>query len=188
MSQILFESPLKLAVLVFLPVVVTSWVWFVRQTPRSRNAMLATMALGAALFGLQAAVVTQREVLIDLCHKLATMTEEGNIDGIGRCLDETFQAEGLDRAAMLTRIERALHQYRPEESRLSGFDFTFDGEDRATVTFNVFCRISTGQMIEHGVPSRWRLTLLRRPAGWRVNCIEALPTALSPIGSLRDIP
>ncbi len=187
MSAILFESPLKLAAVMLLPLMATTWLWYAGRTPGQRYAMIAVWILTVGLFIVQSMAVTPREQAIDLCHELARLTEEGDIAGIRDHLDIHFEADGYDRLAMIARIEKALSRYRPEDPRLSDLRVEVNGEE-AIATFHVMCRISTPEAIEHDVPSRWRLTLGRRSAGWTVTRIEALPTAFSPITSLRDVP
>ncbi|RJP36245.1 MAG: hypothetical protein C4547_07845 [Phycisphaerales bacterium] len=187
MSAILFESPLKLAAVLLLPLLATTWAWYAGRTPQARYAMVIVWVLTAGLLIVQAVAVTPREQAVALCHELARLAEAGDIAGIREHLDVLFEADGFDRLTMIARIEKALRQYRPQEPRLGRIEVELNG-DEATATFNVTCRISTPETIVHDVHSRWRLTLGRRGTGWLVTCIEVLPTPQSPIASLRDLP
>ncbi len=161
-------------------------VWSWRRTQgASRGVWIGLVALPVLLL-LSTVVVTQREQITALCRKLTGHVERGETRQIADHLHTQFEAAELDRDAFVERMEPALKRFDIDNLRLSRFDFTFAGDDEATVELSATCNVRTTDAFFDRVPSRWRLMLVHRAGEWYVISIEAIPTPLSPVRNLRD--
>jgi hypothetical protein len=114
------------------------------------------------------------------------MVDAGDVGGIARHLSDEFTAGGLDRVAFLDRVEDSLSQYHVDYPTLRHFETVFPKSNEAVVVFDVTCSVRSVDAFVDRLRSRWRLRLRKDGQQWQVTEIEALPTPLSPIRSVRD--
>lgn len=165
-------------------VLIGVWSWR-RTRAANRGVWIGLIALPVLLL-LSTVIVTQREQITALCRKLTGHVERGEVRQIADHLDTPFEAAELDRNAFIERIEPALKRFGITNLRLSRFEFTFTGDDKATVELSATCNVRTADAFFDRVPSRWRLNLVRRAGDWYLTSVEAIPTPLSPVRNLRD--
>jgi len=160
------------------------WSWRRTQTA-NRGVWIGLIALPVLLL-MSTVVVTQREQITILCRTLARHVERGEVPEIADHLDTEFEAADLDRAGFVQRLEPALKRFGIRNLRLSRFEFTFPRNDEATVELSATCNVRTADAFFDRVPSRWRLTFIRRARDWYLTSIEAVPSPLSPVRNVRD--
>lgn len=164
--------------------VIGVWSWR-RTRVANRGVWIGLIALPALLL-LSTVIVTQREQIPALCRKLAGHVERGEVRQIADHLDTQFEAAELDRDAFVERMEPALERFGISNLRLSRFEFTFAGDDEATVDLSATCNVRTADAFYDRVPSRWRLKLIHRGGDWHLTSIEAIPTPRSPVRNVGD--
>lgn len=161
------------------------WAWARRRTRRTRRLALGGLLAAPLLVVVQALVVTERERIVAVCHKLARAVEAGDVDGFGAHIADGFADGSIDRDRLLASLTRALARVRVEEARLSGFKLSVDGA-RGQVDFQAGCRLVAADFIDGRVLSRWKLSFVLLGGEWRVIAIQPVPTPTFPYQSLRE--
>jgi hypothetical protein len=187
LTTLLFERPVYLVPVLLVVQFVLIRQWAQHRTDRARRTMIIGFVCIPLLLALQAVIKTDREQLIALCRALARHAEEGDVDAIGRLVAPQFETEGWDRDDLLGRVEEALKKVHPENSKLSAFQLTFEGADRATIQFLASARIY-GQYSSGGrQPSRWEIRLRRDGGEWKIFFLSPRETIGFPFNSWREL-
>ncbi len=174
-NRLLFEDLLLLALLLGIAEFVLLWHWARRRDRASSRALLVGLSASTALIFLSALVHTPREQVVDVCHHLATLVDEGDVAKIGDVLHDEFQAGSLGRAAFLSRVESALTRYRVDQPRLRGFEVTVTGGDQAIANFQASAQIRSAEQVYGRLPSRWGVAFRRTGSTWKVTSVESIP-------------
>lgn len=161
-------------------------IWSSRRTRAASRAVWIGLVALPTLMLVSTVVHTEREKLMALCRTLARHIQHGEARPIESRLADDFSAAGLDRDAFIERLEPALERFGLDNIRLTQFDITFDGDDRATVELSASCNVRTADRFLSQVLSRWRVVFARIHGEWQITTIEAVPTPFSPIRNLRD--
>ena len=182
----LFESRIALLTTLALVEFVLLWAWARWRTRRTRQLALGGFVVACLLLVIQTLVVTDRERIITICREMACAIEDGDVDGVGKHVAQTFAADSIDREALLASLTRILTQVCVEDPRLTRFEVTVDGA-RGGADFHARCRLVTPDAIEFARPTRWRLTFERVDGRWQVVEITPVPTAVFPYRTLADV-
>jgi len=185
-QHVLLENRLLLFIAWVLAQFAVIGVWSWRRTRAANRGVWICLVALPVLLLVSTLVVTEREQITALCRKLARHVERGEARQIADHLDGQFEAAELDRAGFVERLEPALMRFGIRALRLSRFEFTFAGDDEATVELSATCNVRTADAFFDGVPSRWRLKFIRRAGDWFLISIEAIPSPLSPVRNVRD--
>lgn len=159
-------------------------------TDRSRRGIWITLGICGVLLIVQQLVVTRREALVFMIQRLARAVDEGDLPGIGACLDEEGvrigNSQPVSPREVLGMTMLALQEYQVDETSTGQFTVTIEG-DTATVTFRVSCDLRGGGQADYRTPSSWDLGVVWRSGGWRVNRIARAEIGLGVIGPSIDI-
>jgi len=155
------------------------------RSPTTARLVWAGFVALPILLALNHFVVTPREALIQFCHNLAVLVDEGRVDAIAQRLADDFEASGYDRDAFVARIEDRLNRFRVDDPTLRGFEVTTSEPNIGIVVFDASCSIRSPEPFIDRVLSRWRLTCRRVDRDWRAVHLEALPAPFSPFRDLR---
>ncbi len=161
-------------------------IWSRRRTRGTARAVWIGMAMIPAGLGLSMLIETPRESVVAFCWQLARAVDEGEVSAITSQLADDFQADGIDRAAFIERLEQALTRFRVDQPRLGRFEVAFPTERSATATLTATCRLRSADAFFDRLPTRWRLTLRRDGDSWQVVKIEAIPIPPLNLRDLRD--
>ncbi len=186
----LFESPLPLVAVLVGVQVVTLIVWRVRRTSATRAVAIVPLPLAAAVLLLSWLVVTDRERIALAYQAVAADLAAGSTEALALYLDEDalVNAEGRSRRNTVTKTEtlslarRHLEELKVREIRLSQMEITVAGDEaHSTVT----ARILNDSSVTGGMPLvlSWDVTWIKRPGGWRIYRVVAIPTRLGLQGS-----
>jgi len=187
LTRILFESFWMLAA-VWVPLqftLVAIWSWR-RSQPSARTVWVGFAALPVLMLA-SSVVVTQREQIIAVCEELGGFVEDGDVDAIGKRLAGNCQAENLDRAAFLSRVEDTLTRYHVWDVNLRSFETSFPTDGACVVEFHATARVRSNDLPYEWFSSRWRLTFRSIGDSWLVTKIKPLPTPQGNLPSLSDL-
>ena len=161
-----FEDPTYVYVALVVALVVLAAVWYERRTRRVAMLLLVPPALAAAVFALEALVVTDREQIVAAAKDIAASVEAGNFGGILKHLDEDFTAslEGLTagKADVQTVVARQTARYRITHIGFSKTDVEV-GSGRARMRVVTIITWSYGRS-----PLLWDVLWVKTPHGWRI--------------------
>lgn len=187
LSATVFESPWTLVPAFVALEMVLLAVWQRRRTPWTGRAAAAGLAAIPLSVAAQALVVTDAEHIERLCRDVASAVARGDLAALRGQLSDQFAAAGtgeeLGKSELLDRARRALQRWSVEEQRLSDFH-TEVHADRATVTFQVSCRLTTDDRVVPRHVSRWRLTAHSTGGVWKVTGLRPVRSRLLPYDSL----
>ncbi len=186
-TALLFERPAYLVPVLLVIQFVLVRRWAQRRTSQARRAMLFGFACIPLLLAVQALVQTDREALIAQCRAVAALAEKGDAEGIGHHIAAQFETEGLDRAAIVSRMQKGLKAVHPENVKLSGFDVTFQSGRRATVIFQASARVYGPYEITGRQLSKWELRFERTGGRWQIIFLSPREIVGFPFNSLREL-
>lgn len=184
-ERLLFERPVALGLLGCAVVLTLLVVWRRRRTRGTARWLIGAAVSWPLSVLLSVAVVTPRERIIQHCLDMARSVEAGDAAAIARHLDDALDAEGLNRAVFVERVETTLSNVRFENVRVGPFDVVLDGASKGVALLGAICGVRSTEIVHDRFVSRWRITFVRRGDEWRVVGVEVVPTPLSPIRSLR---
>ena len=181
----LFEGPLPLVAALVGVQAVTLIVWRIRRTRTTRAVAIVPLALTAAVLLLSWLVVTDRERIALAYQAVASDVAAGSTEALALYLDEDalVNPEGrsrrnaLSKAEVLSLVRRHLEELKVREIRLPQMEITVAGnEAESTVT----ARIVNDSPATGGMPFvlSWDVTWIKRPGGWRIHRVVAIPTRL----------
>jgi len=186
LSHLFFESPLELAILSVVMLLVAYAIWLRAESDRWRRRIWPiALALIAVLFTIQSLVVTQREELSNTLDDLIAAVGRRDPAAIRPIIAADYITDEMDRAGLMSYIEAALEHVEIHDARAGTIQTDIDG-DRATMEFSITATVRAANFADR-IPSRWRLHWLRTPAGWRITQIEPLEIAGNPVHGLRSL-
>ena len=176
MTEILFESPFWLGI-VLAPVLFVLWgLWFRTRTPRTTRLLLVGLVIAPALFVFQWLVVTDREKLQLTATRLSNAVGRHDIDAIVELVEPNAQFDGrYSRQDFRARLVMLLEKYSVDNPTVGGFDIEITG-DRATVRCSSTCHVELPGWAGN-VPSRWELKFQLFEAGWLITDLKPLKIA-----------
>lgn len=174
MMTLLLESEIAVAVALSLMSLVLLFRWAYRRDRASARALF--VSLGATFLGplVSVLVVTQREEVILMCHRLASAVDQGDVRAIETSLDDSFEASGLNRGEFVERLEAALTRYRVDQPRLRAFDVKVD-DAAATAEFIASAQVRFAEGAWDRLPTKWRVRFRRAGSQWLVASMESIP-------------
>jgi hypothetical protein len=165
--HLLFESPLQLlAALVMLEAVLAT-IWWFRPGRNTFGAIVGGLLLGAVLLVVQRLVVTDREKIQELLGVLALAVDCKDLRTIEPAIDDTYAADGMNRAQLLERIKDVFAHSEIDDVRLVDVKVTVE-DDRSAVRLRVHCRVRAPDWPYDYSLSAWDVQLVRRGEAWRV--------------------
>jgi len=183
--NILFESPLKLALVLFFVLLICLIVWRRRRTDRTRWVFLAAVGASIILVIAQGLITTDRERIRHVIDQLRDAVAQKDVAIISAYVDLEYALHGRDRDQVLSRIDAALRRTDVDTPYLYNVRITTEqdrGEASLTAISNVILNgTSLGQIV-----SAWRLEFVRRPSGWRVTGIDPVKVQGQNVRSLWD--
>jgi hypothetical protein len=177
---VLFEDPTSLYVVLGVVELFFAVMWFKRRTRAWAMRWAITVAVGLAVFGLAALVVTDREYVIDAMHEIADDCEAGSVQGVGKYLDadavldlpEPYGGVELSRAKAMVAIRLALKALNIKDVRYTVLTVAFHGE-KANVHAATLVGLGAGGKEGAGtVPLTWDIDWARTPDGWRITRVH----------------
>ena len=183
--NILFESPLKLALVLFFAVLICLIVWRRRRTDRTRWVFLAAVGASTILVIVQGLITTDREQIRHVIDQLRNAVSRKDVAIISAYVDPEYALHGRDRDQVLLRIDAALRRTDVDTPYLYNVRITTDqnrGEASLTAISSVVLDgTSLGQIV-----SAWQLEFVERPDGWRVTGIDPVKVQGQNVASLWD--
>ena len=161
-------------------------VWSNRRTRSARRIMLAGLALCILLPAIQHLVVTDRERIEGVCHRLVRLTESGNVDGIAACIDPDFETDGVSRARFVDAVRHTLTRVQILDASLHNVRIETTA-DAAEARFSVTCKVVGESQMHYGVLSAWTVRLVRDGQTWRVIGLTPRETPVFPYHRLSQI-
>ena len=98
---------------------------------------------------------------------MALAVDAGEVDTLGKYLDQDFEDRGLDKTVWLADIRDRLQHWQVDDAKVSGFNINVNG-DHATASFSASCTWVSGEQVQHGVNSLWKLDFIHRENGWKL--------------------
>jgi len=183
--NILFESPLKLALLLFFVLLICLILWRRQRTDRTRRALLVALGVSLVLMIVQGWVTTDREQIRQIIDQLGNAVAQKDMAVIGAYIDPAYALHGRDHDQVLSRIDAALRRTDVDAPYLYNVKVTTD-HDRGQANLTSIASVvldgsSLGQIV-----SAWQLEFVERPAGWRVTGIDPVKVQGQSVGSLWD--
>lgn len=179
LRELLFESLPMLLVLVAILLAAALAVHRRRASRASRRGLLITAAVCAGLIVMQALVVTDHEAIRATIQDLAKAVDAGDVAGIGDRLDEAFTFRSRSKSAFLDDVDRTLQRWRIDEVSVGGYRIEITG-DQAEVNFRAHCDLRGEQHEQSGLPSFWKVRMVRRAADWKLLGIDSGKVSLLP--------
>jgi hypothetical protein len=180
LRRALFESPLKLYLLLAVAEMAIAACWYSRRSRRWALALLGPPVLGGIVALTAHLVVTDRERIVAALKDIAASAEAGDLTAAAGDLDPT--CVGVDRSgdaipapALIALGQRALRTYPVQRVRLRNMVTDIAGANATT-------RLSTEVTFRTGERFRlnWKVQWAKRPAGWRITAVD-LPAVVSAI-------
>lgn len=187
MTEILFESPFWLGI-VLAPVLFVLWgLWFRTRTPRAVRALLVGLVIAPLLFVCQWLVVTDREKLQLTATRLSNAVGRHDIDAIIELIEPDAQFDGrFSRQDFRHHLVMLLDKYSVENPTIGGFVIEIAG-DRATVRCSSMCHVELSGWAGN-VPSSWELKFQLFEDGWLITDLRPLKIAGRDYRSFFEIP
>ncbi len=187
MSEILFESPFWLGIMLA-PVLFVLWgLWFRTRTPRAAQALLVGLVIALLLFVCQWLVVTNREKLQLTTTRLSSAVGRHDIDAIIEFFEPNVRFEGgFSRQDFRERLVMLLEKYSVANPTIGGFVIEIAG-DRATVRCSSMCHVEMSGWAGN-VPSSWELKFQLFDDGWLITDLKPLKIAGRDYSSFFGIP
>ena len=180
LRETFFEDPFYVYVFLALLGLVVVGVWYSRR----RTGLLLWLALlgaiGAGVYVLERAVVTDREQIRAALDEMAAAAARQDMDAIARHVDEKFRVfdsyvgRGLGKAATLLAARGALAMWSIREVRFVGDpedDLQIDGRSHAEGTVRTTLLYGKGKLPRRYYRA-WRLEWVRRADGWKLRRAE----------------
>ncbi len=190
LQSILFESPLSLGAILIASAGIAFQVWRTRRTVATGRVALAGLFAIPTLLGLQWAVVTEREKIMDHCHELAAAVGHAHLptlrDRMSDHIIVTDGEESIDRTDFIARVEKGLMRWDVQEEGLRELEVDVRN-GVAIATFVATCRLVSNDAMIPRFLSKWKLHFVSQNDNWRVSKIELLPTEFFPSRSLDDL-
>ncbi len=173
LSWFLFESFAALAAVlgVVLFVLLVHW----RRTGRSRP-LLIGLAVAVLLLVMQALVVTRREHAARLLTPIERDVLASQTTALDAALTPDFTAGDLERAEFLAYARRQFQALRVRWLDRWSLQVNESAADRFVATATYLADIA-GDAYSGSIQSRWAITFVRTPAGWRIAHIRPLHIA-----------
>jgi len=138
------------------------------MTTRSRRMVWMTLAICGVLIVVQRWVVTDREAIRQTIETMAGDVNEGDVASLGKNFDDRIVLGGIrGKEAVLKYAYLMLQQYDVNNARVSGFRIDLMG-GQATITFQAVADIRGGPAESYRTPLKWKMTMTRTDAGWKV--------------------
>ncbi|RME40537.1 MAG: hypothetical protein D6788_03125 [Planctomycetota bacterium] len=188
MYALLFERIVLLVIVLASFAFASLVLWARARTPLRSRVLAASLIALVSLPVVSLMVVTPRERIIRLCHRLGRYVDDGQVERIAAALSEDFHTDNNeDKTTFLERLRRTLTDYAVDQPHLRRFDVTFDSPDEAAAAFDAYCSVRGENVYRDRLYTRWRLTFRRVSDRWLVTSVEPLPAPLSPLRGLGDL-
>ena len=187
MTEILFESPFWLGI-VLAPVLFVLWgLWFRMRTPRATRGLLVGLVIASLLLVCQWLVVTDREKLQLTATRLSNAVGRHDIDAIIELIEPHAQFDGrFSRQDFRHHLVMLLDKYSVENPTIGGFVIEVAG-DRATLRCSSMCHVELSGW-SGNVPSSWELKFQLFEDGWLITDLRPLKIAGQDYHSFFGIP
>jgi len=168
-----FESPFYVYVaLGFLELVIAA-VWYERRRRTWAIALVVPPLLAGVVAIVAAAVVTDREQIVNALAEIAADVEAGRVDAAEHYLDEVYAGYGQSKAEVVAMTRSAIARYQLQSIELKRLTVTVAGGSAdAEVTTHV--KLQGSVIGGHTMPVHWRTRWRKRPSGWRIVKVEEL--------------
>ena len=176
MTEILFESPFWLGI-VLTPALFVLWgLWYRTRTPRAARVLLIGLVISPLLFVFQWLVVTDREKLQLTATRLSRAVGRHDIDAIIELIEPNARFDGrFSRQEFRGHLVMLLEKYSVENPTIGGFVIEVAG-DRATVRCSSMCHVELPGWAGN-VPSSWELKFQLFVDGWLITDLRPLKIA-----------
>lgn len=183
--NILFESPLKLTLLLFFVLLICLIMWRRRRTDGARRALLIALGVSIFLMIVQGWITTDREQIRRIIDQLGDAVAQKDMALISAYIDPAYTLDGRDRDQVLSRIDAALRRTDVDAPYLYNVKITTDhGRGQASLTA-IASVILDGSSIGQ-IVGAWQLEFVERPDGWRVTGIDPVKVQGQNVASLWD--
>ena len=187
MTEILFESPFWLGI-VLTPALFVLWgLWYRTRTPRAARVLLIGLVISPLLFVFQWLVVTDREKLQLTTIRLSSAVGRHDIDAIIELIEPNARFDGrFSRQDFRDHLVMLLEKYSVDNPTVGGFVIELSG-DRATVRCSSMCHVELSGWAGN-VPSSWELKFQLFEDGWLITDLKPLKIAGDNYRSFFEIP
>jgi hypothetical protein len=168
LRQLLFENLVLLLIVEAAAMAVALAAARRSEGARGRYVLAGAMLACIGLLVLQHAVQTDRERIQATIEQIAAALDEGDVAAVGEHLDRDFRDRGLGRQEWLADLRLRLQRWHIDEASVGGFTVRIEG-DRATAVFQGSCDWKHGNESQNGVMSTWKLGMVRREDGWKLD-------------------
>ena len=176
MTEILFESPFWLGILLA-PVLFVLWgLWYRTRTPKAARVFLVGLAIAPLVFVCQWMVVTDREKLQLTATRLSRAVGRHDIDAVIELIEPHARFDDrFSRQEFRGHLVMLLEKYSVENPTIGGFVIEVAG-DRATVRCSSMCQVELPGW-SGNVPSSWELKFQRFEDDWLITDLRPLKIA-----------
>lgn len=176
--------PLSVGLLVC---VIASVTWSIRRSVFPARVAWVSLLGGIVLAIVSHFVVTSRELVDDICQRLAQSVQQGDIDEISRQLAPGFEAGRMDRDTFVERLRQTLTNFRIDDTRIRGVSVKIlDSGTRAVAQFRATCHLRSVDAVYDRIVSAWRVSFRQVENHWRITTIESVPIPPLNISNLSD--
>jgi hypothetical protein len=177
----LFDEPTSVYVVLGVAQLVLVAVWFYRRTRLSRYLLPVPILLAGGVALLDAAIVTDREQIVQRVEAMRDDFVAGRLDKAGEYIDESYIGyRGGDKGEVVDAIQSEQRIRQVESISVSSMDITVSGR-AATMDVTTTIRMDGGQF-GGSIPLKWRLHWVKRDGVWRISGAEEPQTGFSGLG------
>jgi hypothetical protein len=186
LKHVLFESPLKLGLVLFFVLLGCLSVWRRRRTARSREVFLLAAAASLGLLTVQGLVKTDRERIRHVIDDLARAVDQQDAAVVLGYIDPQYDLQGHTREELEALVRDRLRRIDVDQPLLHNVQIRTVG-DRGDARLTALARVVLDQTPVGYVVSVWDLQFRRRPNGWKVSLVDPVAIQGQPAGSLWDV-
>jgi hypothetical protein len=167
LTWLLFESPIALGIVLGLVLFALLVHWRRQGQPRP---LLIGLGAAIVLLIVQVLVVMPREHASRLLDAIQADFVRGRADVLAAALTPDFHAGEMDAGEFVTYVRARLHTWRVRWVERTDLQVQDQGAGRYGVAAAFLAEVSDGS--GGSFTSRWKLTLVDTPSGWRLASVE----------------
>lgn len=182
-----FESPVKLAVTLGVIEVLLLGAWRQRQTLLTQRLAMGGLATSIVLLMVCQWIVTDVERVQEVCEAMGRAVDDGDVDGFGMLLTDTFESDEWDKSALLAEIYRVLEKYTIDDVRIDRFRVSVTG-DQAVASFRARAWVRNAPGVNPDFHSRWEAKLVEaEDKRWLMTGLKMIKYGPVDVNGLRGI-
>lgn len=167
-KRVLFESPTYLYVALVVAELALAGIWYERRSRRVAMLLVVPILLAGVVFAIEAAVVTNREQIIEAAREIVADLNEGKTDTLDKYLDDEFSGFYLNKKRAITVAKIELGSKNIARIKLTRIVVDVSGRTAKM-------RAGTAITIKEyntTVPILWNVYWVKRSDGWRIAGVD----------------